>query len=301
MNYFRKTKFKESSLIIVALFIAIVYFTTNTISVEQGKAVQEIIDARVEEAVEDALKEVTTTTVTDSTTTSSTSTTTTVPLSQTESYAQNNTLDQLVSTEMWNLFDADPPKSIYPEDLRRIEVLQTKLSDIYPEVQITSIYDEQTYQYHEKYCKEYNITECSLPYISDDHSYVTTTTTLPKPLIPVFNDPIVIITNCPTEVINADIYELEWTVETEGGDIVYIGILVRKDDANFTRVFFTKEDNADLITFPTSFQKISYSYQIDNIDSNVAASYVIEINVISEQANGNSLFAYDLCSIDYSP
>ena len=40
MNYFRKTKFRESSLIIVALFIAIVYFTTNTISLEQGKAVQ---------------------------------------------------------------------------------------------------------------------------------------------------------------------------------------------------------------------------------------------------------------------
>ncbi len=48
-------------------------------------------------------------------------------------------------------------------------------------------------------------------------------------------------------------------------------------------------------------QKISYSYQIDNIDSNAAASYVIEINVISEQTNGHSLFAYDLCSIDYSP
>ena len=47
MNYFRKTKFRESSLIIVALFIAIVYFTTNTISVVQDKAVQEIIDARV--------------------------------------------------------------------------------------------------------------------------------------------------------------------------------------------------------------------------------------------------------------
>ena len=119
---------------------------------------------------------VTTSTSSTTTTTSlSTSTTTAVPLSQTESYAQNNTLDQLVSTEMWNLFDADPPKSIYPEDLRRIEVLQTKLSDIYPEVQITSIYDEQTYQYHEKYCAEYNITECSLPYISDEHSYVTTT------------------------------------------------------------------------------------------------------------------------------
>ena len=201
MNYFRKTKFRESSLIIVALFIAIVYFTTNTISLEQGKAVQEIMDARVEEAVEEALKEVTTTTLPNNTTTTT-----------------------------------------------------------------------------------------------------STTTTLPKPIIGDVPGPIVIITNCPTEVINADIYELEWTVETNGGDIVYIGILVRKDDANFTRVFFTKEDNPDLITFPTSMQRISYSYQIDNTDSNVAASYVIEINVISERANGfHSLFAYDLCSIDYSP
>jgi hypothetical protein len=56
-------------LIIVALFIAIVYFTTNTISVEYGKAVQEIMDARVEEAVEEALKEVTITTLPNNTTT----------------------------------------------------------------------------------------------------------------------------------------------------------------------------------------------------------------------------------------
>jgi len=69
MNYFRKTKFRESSLIIVPLFIAIVYFTTNTISLEQGKAVQEIMDARIEEAVEEALKEVTTITFPTTTTT----------------------------------------------------------------------------------------------------------------------------------------------------------------------------------------------------------------------------------------
>jgi len=65
MNYFRKTKFRESSLIIVALFVAIVYFTTNTISYEQSKDVQELIDARVEEA----LKEATTTTLPNNTTT----------------------------------------------------------------------------------------------------------------------------------------------------------------------------------------------------------------------------------------
>ena len=65
MNYFRKTKFRESSLIIVAFFVAIVYFTTNTISYEQSKDVQELIDARVEEA----LKEATTTTLPNNTTT----------------------------------------------------------------------------------------------------------------------------------------------------------------------------------------------------------------------------------------
>ena len=65
MNYFRKTKFRESSLIIFALFVAIVYFTTNTISFEQSKDVQELIDARVEEA----LKEATTTTLPNNTTT----------------------------------------------------------------------------------------------------------------------------------------------------------------------------------------------------------------------------------------
>ena len=65
MKYFRKTKFRESSLIIVALFVAIVYFTTNIISFEQSKDIQELIDARVEEA----LKEATTTTFPNNTTT----------------------------------------------------------------------------------------------------------------------------------------------------------------------------------------------------------------------------------------
>ena len=65
MKYFRKTKFRESSLIKVALFVAIVYFTTNIISYEQSKDVQELIDARVEEA----LKEATTTTFPNNTTT----------------------------------------------------------------------------------------------------------------------------------------------------------------------------------------------------------------------------------------
>ena len=69
MNYFRKTKFRETSLIFVGIFIAIIYFTISDSSEEQGKAVQEIMDARVEEAVEEALKEATTTTLPNNTTT----------------------------------------------------------------------------------------------------------------------------------------------------------------------------------------------------------------------------------------
>ena len=71
MNYFRKTKFRESSLLIVALFVAIIYFTTNTISYEQSKDVQELIDKRVEEA----LKAATTTTLPNNTTTTTTTNT----------------------------------------------------------------------------------------------------------------------------------------------------------------------------------------------------------------------------------
>ena len=132
-------------------------------------------------------------------------------------------------------------------------------------------------------------------------STTSTTTTAPEPIIGDLEPPKVLIKNCPTEVINEDIYELEWTAEAGSGDIVYIGILVEKDDANFTRVFFTKEDNADLITFPTAYTSNSYSYQIDNTDSNVAASYIIEINIISEQPNGDQISTYDLCFTNYSP
>ncbi len=128
----------------------------------------------------------------------------------------------------------------------------------------------------------------------------STTTTMVEEEYEV-DPPKVLITNCPTENINVDVYELEWTAEAGSGDIVYIGILVEKDDANFTRVFFTKEDNADLITFPTAYTSNSYSYEIDNTGSNVAASYIIEINIISEQPNGDQVSTYELCYANYSP
>jgi LPXTG-site transpeptidase (sortase) family protein len=55
MNYFKKTKFRETSLIFVAAFIAIIYFTLSNSSEDSDVDVQALIDAAVEEAVEEAL------------------------------------------------------------------------------------------------------------------------------------------------------------------------------------------------------------------------------------------------------
>jgi len=55
MNYFRKTKFRETSLIFVAIFIAIIYFTLSDSSEDSDVDVQALIDAAVEEAVEEAI------------------------------------------------------------------------------------------------------------------------------------------------------------------------------------------------------------------------------------------------------
>ena len=55
MNYFKKTKFRETSLIFVGVFIAIIYFTLSDTSEEDEIDVQALIDAAVEEAVEEAL------------------------------------------------------------------------------------------------------------------------------------------------------------------------------------------------------------------------------------------------------
>ena len=45
MNYFRKTKFRETSLIFVGIFIAIIYFTISDSPEEDELDVQALIDA----------------------------------------------------------------------------------------------------------------------------------------------------------------------------------------------------------------------------------------------------------------
>ena len=239
----------------------------------------------------------TSTSSTTTTTSSSTSTSTAVPLSQTESYAQNNTLDQLVSTEMWNLFDTDPPKSIYPEDLRRIEVLQTKLSDIYPEVQITSIYDEQTYQYHEKYCAEYNITECSLPYISDEHSYVTTTT-YPTEYAgeQIISDLKLEILNCPSDKVDIEIgedVEIKFSVQAEDFDVTSIFYYFELNGEYYSRLPLDKENHSEYFDFPTANDITYSSTYVEKLAE--GDSYLVSIDVLDEE-----LFSsYDLCKVDF--
>ena len=82
MNYFRKTKFRETSLIFVGIFIAIIYFTISDSSEEDELNVQALIDAAVEEAVEEALANASSV---ESTTTTTSSTTTTIPASEGDS------------------------------------------------------------------------------------------------------------------------------------------------------------------------------------------------------------------------
>ena len=82
MNYFRKTKFRETSLIFVAIFIVIIYFTISDSSEEDELDVQALIDAAVDEAVEEALANASSV---ESTTTTTSSTTTTIPASEGDS------------------------------------------------------------------------------------------------------------------------------------------------------------------------------------------------------------------------
>ena len=71
MDYFRKTKFRESSLVIVLLVIGVIYFTSRDTPAKEEIDMQALIDAAVEEALANYTEE------SETTTTSSTSTTTT--------------------------------------------------------------------------------------------------------------------------------------------------------------------------------------------------------------------------------
>jgi len=70
MNYFRKTKFRESSLVIVLLVIGVIYFTSRDTPAKEEIDIQALIDAAVEEALANSIVEESTTTTTTTTTVS---------------------------------------------------------------------------------------------------------------------------------------------------------------------------------------------------------------------------------------
>lgn len=73
MNYFRKTKFRESSLVIVLLVIGVIYFTSRDTPAKEEIDIQALIDAAVEEALANSIVEESTTSTTTTTTTTTVS------------------------------------------------------------------------------------------------------------------------------------------------------------------------------------------------------------------------------------
>ena len=116
-----------------------------------------------------------------------------------------------------------------------------------------------------------------------------------------FIGPKVSINNCPNIDISDETFELIWDVEAGSGDIVEITILLEKNGINETNIYFTKEYNDDIITFPKADSSGTFSYILDNTDNTEQSDYIIEISVLSEQDNGDLIFAYDLCFIYYKP
>jgi len=145
------------------------------------------------------------------------------------------------------------------------------------------------------------------PEISTTTTSVSTTSTTTQPVETTllkqntFIGPKVSINNCPNNDISDETFELIWDVEAGSGDIVEITILIEKNGKNESNVYFTKEYNDDIITFPNADSSGTFSYILDNIDNTEQSDYIIEISVLSEQDNGDLIFAYDLCFIYYKP
>jgi len=128
-------------------------------------------------------------------------------------------------------------------------------------------------------------------------STTTSSTTTTIPMVP----PTVTITNCPENPIDDVIYSLNWEINSGSGFVSQINLLEEKNDGDFKSIYFTKEDNEDLITFPEAFTSNLYSYQVNNTNSKFKADYTIEISVYSEQPNGDVVFANDICNLKYNP
>ena len=125
MDYFRKTKFRESSLVIILLVIGVIYFTSRDTPAKEETDVQALIDAAVEQAVEEALS-TTSDEYTDKTDNSSTSTkppVLAVPVGNYWGQYNDGTWAIVLSSEKpenfewaWDVFNREEPSGAYGFD-----------------------------------------------------------------------------------------------------------------------------------------------------------------------------------------
>ena len=120
----------------------------------------------------------------------------------------------------------------------------------------------------------------------------TTTSSTIKTLI----DPKVTFLNCPSSNISNENYELKFQINSGSSDIVNIGIFEQKNGENNKNIFFDKEYNEDMFTFPKANTVNEYSYVVDNVGNTKESSFVIEIDAISEDGS-----SFSSCEMTYTP
>ena len=119
----------------------------------------------------------------------------------------------------------------------------------------------------------------------------STTTSISKTIV----EPKVIFLNCPSTNISNENYELKFQVDSGSGNIINIGIFEQKNGENNKNVFFDKEYNEDIFTFPEANTINEYSYIVDNVGNTQESNFVIEINVVSEDGS-----SFSSCEMTYN-
>ena len=101
----------------------------------------------------------------------------------------------------------------------------------------------------------------------------TTTTSISKTIV----KPKVVFLNCPSSSISNENYELKFQINSGSGGIVNIGIFEQKNGENNKNVFFDKEYNEDIFTFPEANTSNEYSYVLDNVGNTQESNFIVEI------------------------
>ena len=120
----------------------------------------------------------------------------------------------------------------------------------------------------------------------------STTTSISKTIV----EPKVIFLNCPSTDISNENFELKFQIVSGSGNIINIGIFEQKNGENNKNVFFDKEYNEDIFTFPEANTINEYSYIVDNVGNTQESNFVIEIDVISEDGS-----SFSSCEMTYTP